>query len=214
MISFARRLTTVSCAAFDKQNNYVNELLSKSKKSAELGDARSSLATIFFLLAVRHLKTIVLVCSTLAGANAFSEESYPEKTYPTVWLNPGFYSYHFDQEADLRENNIGFGAEMELSRNHVLTAGTFLNSDDDRTRYGGYEWRPLHWHPAKTDVSAGLIIAVLDGYPRVREGDWFVTVLPIVSLQWKRIGFNLTAVPTIKDKLYGAVAIQFKLRIW
>ena len=125
-----------------------------------------------------------------------------------------FLFYHFDQDADLRENNVGFGAEVELRRNHLLTAGTFLNSDDDRSRYAGYEWRPLHWQPAKLDLSAGLIVAALDGYPRVRNGGWFVAVLPVVSVQWKRIGFNLTAVPTIKDRFYGAVAIQFKLRIW
>ncbi len=156
-----------------------------------------------------HLKSIVSACIALTVADAFAEESYP-----TVWLNPGFFSYHFDQDVDLRENNIGFGAEMELCRKHVFTAGTFLNSDDERTRYAGYEWRPLHWQPAKIDVSGGLILVALDGYPRVREGGWFVAVLPMVSVQWKRVGFNLTALPTIKDRLYGAVAIQFKFRVW
>lgn len=156
-----------------------------------------------------QLTTITLATVALTGVDAFAGESYPR-----VWLNPGFYSVHFDQDADLRENNIGFGVEVELRRNHLLTAGTFLNSDDDRSRYAGYEWRPLHWQPVKLDLSAGLIVAALDGYPRVRNGDWYVAVLPVVSVQWKRIGFNLTAVPTIKDRLYGAVAIQFKLRIW
>ncbi len=145
----------------------------------------------------------------LTGVDAFAEESYPK-----VWLNPGFYSIHFDRDEDLRENNIGFGAEFELSRNHALIVGTFLNSDDARTRYGAYEWRPLHWHPAETDVSAGLIVAALDGYPRVRDGDWFVAVLPMVSVQGKRFGVNAMVVPTIKDRLYGAVALQLKIRIW
>jgi hypothetical protein len=160
-------------------------------------------------LARLHLGTIALAYVALTGVDAHAEVSYPR-----VWLNPGFYSYHFDQDVDLRENNIGFGAEVELRRNHVLTAGTFLNSDDDRSRYVGYQWRPLHWQPAKTDVSAGLIVAVLDGYPRVRDGDWYLAVLPVLSVQWKRVGINLTAVPTIEDRLYGAVAIQFKFRIW
>ena len=156
-----------------------------------------------------HLTTITLATVALTGVDAFAGESYPR-----VWLNPGFYSYHFDQDVDLRENNVGFGAEVELRRNHVLTAGTFLNSDDDRSRYAGYEWRPLHWQPAKLDLSAGLIVAALDGYPGMKNGGWFVSILPVVSVQWKRIGFNFTAVPTIKDRLYGAVVIQFKLRIW
>ena len=157
----------------------------------------------------RHLTTITLAFVALTGADAFAEESYPR-----VWLNPGFYSYHFDQDADLRENNVGFGAQVELKRNHVLTAGTFLNSDDERSRYAGYEWRPLHWQPAKLHLSAGLIIAALDGYPRAENGGWFAAVLPVVSVEWKRLGVNLTVVPETEDRLYGAIAIQFKFRVW
>jgi len=157
----------------------------------------------------RYLRTIALVGVALIASEARAEESYPR-----VWLNPGFYSFHFDQDADLRENNIGFGAEIELRRNHVLIGGTFINSDDERSYYGGYEWRPLHWQPAKTDVSAGLILAALDGYPGMRNGGWFVTVLPMVSVQWKRLGVNLTIVPEIENRLYGAVAVQFKFRVW
>jgi len=156
-----------------------------------------------------HLTTITLAYAALTGVDAFAGESYPR-----VWLNPGFYSYHFDQDADLRENNIGFGAEVELRRNHVLTAGTFLNSDDDRSRYAGYEWRPLHWQPAKLHLSAGLIVAALDGYPREKNGGWFLAVVPVVSVEWKRLGVNLTVVPEIEDRLHGAVAIQFKFRVW
>lgn len=181
----------------------------KNKKIPVLQDAIRPVPAIVFRLAARHMRTTVLACAVLTSVDVFAQESYP-----TVWLNPGFYSYHFDQDADLRENNIGFGAEIELKRNHVLTLGTFKNSDDERSSYGGYEWRPLHWQPAKTDVSAGLIFAALDGYPRVHDGDWFVAVLPMVSVQWKRLGFNLTVVPEIEDRLYGAIAIQIKLRVW
>lgn len=172
-------------------------------------DTKPFATTALIVMARSRLRKILIAFVVLVATNASADENYP-----TVWLNPGFYSYHFEQDVDLRENNIGFGAEIELSRNHVLTAGTFLNSDDERTRYGGYEWRPLHWQPAKTDVSFGLVIAALDGYPGVRDGDWFAAVLPIVSVQWKRLGFNLVAVPTIEDRLHGSVAIQVKLRVW
>ncbi len=71
-----------------------------------------------------RLRMILVVFVAITGANAFADDSIPDDSssddfYPNVWLNPGFYSYHFDQDVDLRENNIGFGAEVELKRNHV-----------------------------------------------------------------------------------------------
>lgn len=150
-----------------------------------------------------------MLCGVLISVNAFAEEPYPN-----VWLNPGFFSYHFDRDKGLRENNIGFGAEIEFNADHAAMAGTFINSDNERSRYAAYEWRPLQWNPAGINVKAGLIVAALDGYPRVRNGDWYPALLPLLTVQGDRLGANLTVVPTIGDRLYGAIVLQLKLRIW
>jgi len=164
----------------------------------------------FAHIPLRAAMAIVVACGltiSLSGAHA-------QDTYPNVWLNPGFLTYHFDRDIDLREDNWGFGAEVELKANHALMAGTFINSEDERSRYFGYEWRPLHWDVGGADVSLGVVAAGLDGYPRNKGGDWFAVVLPVLAVQGDRLGFNLTVIPTIEDRVYGAVALQFKLRVW
>jgi len=153
---------------------------------------------------------VIATCGLTIGASGANAQD----AYPKVWLNPGFLTYHFDRDIDLREDNWGFGAEMELKANHALMAGTFINSEDERSRYFGYEWRPLHWDVAGADVSLGVVAAGLDGYPRNKDGGWFAVVLPVLAVQGDRLGFNVTVIPTIEDHVYGAVALQFKLRVW
>jgi hypothetical protein len=63
-------------------------------------------------------------------------------------------------------------------------------------------------------VRAGVIVGAFDGYPRMRDGGWFPAALPAASIEYGRLGVNLTIVPTYKDRLNGAVALQFKLRVW
>lgn len=132
----------------------------------------------------------------------------------TVWLNPGIYSYHFDRSKDFREDNVGFGAEVWLTENHALMAGTFINSNRARSDYAAYQWRPLHWRPAGIHVGAGVALGVFDGYPRYHDGGWFPAALPALSLEYGRVGANFFLVPTISNRLDGAVAVQLKLRVW
>ena len=133
---------------------------------------------------------------------------------PQVWINPGIYSRHFDRNTQFREDNIGLGAEILFALDHALMGGTFINSQRARTQYGAYQWRPLHWQPAGVDVSAGVIVGAFDGYPRYREGAWFIAPMPILAIEGKRIGVNFSIVPSLKDRLDGAVAVQIKLRVW
>jgi hypothetical protein len=133
---------------------------------------------------------------------------------PQVWINPGIYSLHFDRGRNLREDNVGLGAEVLLSRDHGLMAGTIINSDSQRSRYGAYQWRPWHWQPDDLNISAGVIIAALDGYPRMRNGGWFLAALPVVAIEGERLGVNFSVIPTIKGRVHGAAAIQVKLRVW
>jgi hypothetical protein len=157
--------------------------------------------------AARTISFGVCLALGLATRCAASED------YPQVWLNPGFLSYHADREADFRENNIGFGAEAVFAPDHGLLAGNFINSQNFRSHYAMYEWRPLHWQRHGVNISGGLIAGVIDGYPDYHDGGWYSGVLPMLFFEGKRFGVNFTIVPgrTLDSRL---VAIQLKFRVW
>jgi hypothetical protein len=133
--------------------------------------------------------------------------------YPQVWLNPGFFSHHADRSKDYREDNIGIGAEVMLSPDHGFFGGNFINSQDFRSHYLMYQWRPLHWQPYGVNTSAGLIAGGVDGYPKYHDGGWYFGVLPTLFFDGKRFGLNFTVVPgrAAESRL---VAIQLKFRVW
>jgi len=147
------------------------------------------------------------------GSSVQAEDT-PDKALRQVWLNPGTYSYHFDRHKDLREANTGLGAELTLASDHVLAAGSFANSNRRQSHYGAYYWRPLHWQPAGIKVHAGIALGAFDGYPNYRNGAWFPAALPMLALEGERLGANIFFVPTIKNRLDGAIAVQFRLRVW
>ena len=158
-------------------------------------------------------RLLVIICAAMAGAAVQAEATAAEFS-PQVWLNPGIYSYHFDRSTDYRENNISFGAEFLITDDHALMAGSFINSDRQRSSYGLYEWRPLHWQASSIKLSAGIAAGAFDGYPNYRQGGWFVAPLPMLSVEGRRLGANFGIIPTIKNKFDGAFAIQVKLRVW
>lgn len=161
----------------------------------------------------RLLRRLVFVFAAAFGSSGQAADPGDNK-FPQVWLNPGNFSYHFDRRKDLREDGTGLGAELALADNHVLAAGSFINSNRRRSQYGAYYWRPLHWQPAGINVHAGIAIGAFDGYPNYRNGAWFPAALPMVAIEGERVGVNIFFVPTIKNRLDGAIAIQFKLRVW
>jgi len=130
-----------------------------------------------------------------------------------IWLSPGVYARHFDRDKGLRDANPGLGLEVAWAPDHAALAGTYINSNDARTRYAAYAWRPLHARVAGLDLGAGIIVSALDGYPKYRNGGWFVAPLPLVSLEGRRFGVNLSVVPTLPGRTDGALAFQFKLRL-
>ncbi|MBE0626208.1 MAG: hypothetical protein IH606_15480 [Burkholderiales bacterium] len=156
---------------------------------------------------------MALLCASFYAAGATAADAVPE-SWPQVWLNPGIYSYHFDTDKDLRNNNVGFGAEVMLANEHVLMAGSFINSNSARTHYAGYEWRPWHWKLSGVDLGAGIMIGAFDGYPNYRDGAWFVAPLPMLSIEGRYLGANFSLVPTYKDRFDGALSVQVKLRVW
>lgn len=155
-------------------------------------------------------------CTALSSANAADSEFSPQ-----VWLNPGVYSRHFDRGQHFREDNVGLGAEVLLAPDHALMVGTYINSERARThserartRYGAYQWRPLHWQPGDINVSAGIVVGAFDGYPRFRNGAWFIAAMPVLVIEGERAGANFSIIPSIRDRIDGAMAVQIKLRVW
>ena len=129
-----------------------------------------------------------------------------------VWINAGLLSYHFDRNKHYREFNYGFGAEANFSRNHGAIAGIVKNSESETTKYIGYQYKPFHWQPGGLDVSAGVAVALLDGYPSMNDKGWFVAPLPTVAVEGKKFGANFILIPNVKHG--GAVAMQLKLKVW
>ena len=152
----------------------------------------------------------LLVCS---GAYAQSDSLLKitdNKPLNEVWLNAGFYSYHFQRDKGLNDGNPGFGAEYRFSTVSSLTAGRFHNSERKYSNYAGIYYQPIMIGP----VRLGAVIGGFNGYPKAVNGGWFLAAIPAASVEYQRLGVNLTIVPSYKDRLYGAVSIQFKLKIF
>jgi hypothetical protein len=132
------------------------------------------------------------------------------KPVSELWLNPGFYSYHFQKDKGLNNNNLGLGGEYRYSTVSSVTLGIFDNSDRQTSRYIGWYWQPLESGP----VRFGAVVGAIDGYPHMLDGGWFIAVIPTASIQYKLIGANLMFVPSYKDRLYGAISLQLKLRVF
>jgi len=154
-----------------------------------------------------------LLCAALCAATARAGVA-AEGAGPQVWINPGIYSQHFDSGKGLRNNNIGFGAEVLLARDHGLMGGSYINSNRARTHYAAYQWRPLHWQLAGIDMGAGVAVGAFDGYPNYRNGAWFVAPLPLLSIEGRTFGANITLIPTVASRFDGALAVQVKMRVW
>jgi hypothetical protein len=129
-----------------------------------------------------------------------------------IWVNPGWQSYHFDRSQDFREENYGLGAEVLLAPEHGFVAGTLINSNRERSRYGGYQWRPLRWQLAGVSVSGGLVFALIDGYPKVRAGGWFPALVPVLAVEYSFYGANVIFIPNSSNG--SALGLQLKLRVW
>lgn len=127
-----------------------------------------------------------------------------------VWLNAGFATYHFQRDKDLNGSNPGLGVEYRYSADASLTAGRFYNSDREYSSYAGIYYQPFRLGPFRLGAVAGAF----NGYPKMRGGGWFPALIPAVSLEYRRVGFNLGIVPTYKDRLYGGLSFQVKLKVF
>jgi hypothetical protein len=142
----------------------------------------------------------------IASAEPFLIDSQPAHA---VWVNPGFYSMHFQKNAGLNDSNTGLGIEYRYSSVHALTAGFFNNSDWQTSHYLGWYWQPMAIGP----IRLGAVFGALDGYPKMQNGGWFPAAIPAVSYEYRRVGANVLLIPGYKDRLYGSISIQLKFRV-
>lgn len=126
-----------------------------------------------------------------------------------LWLNPGMVSYHYDRDRGLNNNNYGLGAEYRVSTVASVTAGRFYNSDREYSNYAGLYYQPFAIGP----VRIGAVVGGFDGYPRMHDGGWFLAAIPMLSYEYGRVGLNVALIPTYKDRLYGAISFQLKLKV-
>lgn len=165
----------------------------------------------------RHIVCISLLVIglTISSSGSAAETSDiisigESKPISELWLNPGFYSYHFQTDKGFNNNNFGFGGEYRYTTTSSVMLGFFDNSDNQTSRYIGWFWQPLESGP----FHIGAVVGAIDGYPNMLDGGWFIAVIPTASFEYKRIGANLLFVPSYKDRLYGAISLQLKLRVY
>lgn len=163
------------------------------------------------------LKILVFVISSglLLGSsqNGFGQPYGPveirtpvEKS--TLWINPGLYSYHFDQSKDFNSVNYGIGLEYQFSSVASLTVGTYRNSYYRTSNYVGAYWMPLAVGPFHLGVVAGGF----NGYANTQNGGWFPAILPVVSIEGDLVGLNLIMIPSISDRVAGSLSFQLKIK--
>lgn len=152
--------------------------------------------------------------SALVSLGARAADATPGEFSTQIWISPGIYSQHFDSSKHLRNDNVGLSGEVVFKKDHALMGGSYINSNRARTTFAAYEWRPWHWNAAGLDLHAGVALGAFDGYPNYRNGGYFLAPLPLLAIEGRHFGVNLSIIPTIRNRLDGAVAVQFKFRVW
>ena len=162
------------------------------------------------ILSVLYFLTLTFTPAVSSAEVQQAPPLYKSNSLNEVWINAGFYSYHFDQSQDLNNNNLGLGVEYRYATASALTAGRYYNSDRQNSLYLAAMWEPFSLGP----VRAGGFIGAVNGYPRANNGEWFPLILPSASIEYKNIGFNLTITPTYKNIIYGSLSLQIKFKIY
>ncbi|MGV7206408.1 hypothetical protein ACLB1G_00965 [Oxalobacteraceae bacterium A2-2] len=159
---------------------------------------------------MRHFLAGLALMASAGAALADTFETIEAAPLREVWLNAGFYSWHFQRDKGLNDSNPGIGAEYRFSTVASVTAGRFYNSDRAYSNYVGLYYQPWRIGP----VRLGAVVGGFDGYPKMRNGGWFPAAIPTLSYEYQRVGLNLAIVPSYKDRLYGALAFQLKLKVF
>ncbi len=161
--------------------------------------------------AITLLCALTILCSASVWAQTdavIAWKDYAPKN--EWWVNAGMLSYHVDRHAGYTNANFGLGLEYRFASTASVTAGRFYNSDRDYSNYAGIYWQPLAIGP----VQAGVVAGGFNGYPTTNHGGWFAAVLPALTVEGKRLGANVFLIPTIGDRVHGAISLQLKWKFF
>lgn len=153
-------------------------------------------------------KFALLSLTLFASTAALAEEASTRRS--ELWLTTGFATYHFQSDKDLNGRNPGVGLEYRFADSLSATAGRFYNSDRQHSRYAGLYYQPWEYK----GVRFGAVVGGFDGYPKMRDGGWFLAAIPTATFEYKRVGINVAVVPTYKDRLHGGISVQLKFKLW
>jgi hypothetical protein len=142
-------------------------------------------------------------------SNAWIEVIEP-KAKSEFWINPGMYSYHFQKDQNLNNNNWGVGLEYRFNTVASVTLGNFKNSDNGHSSYAGIYYQPIAIGPIRLGVVAGGF----NGYQSTNNGGWFPAVLPALTIEDGIFGANIFFIPTLGDRVHGAISLQIKVKLY
>ncbi len=155
-------------------------------------------------------RTLLATLGACAPLAALADAPAPEgEGTHALWLNPGFYAYHFQKNRNLNNNAEGFGADYRYSPDSAVTAGFYRNGERAWSHYLAWYWRPLALGP----VRLGAIVGAVNGYPGTRHGGWFPAVLPTASVEYGRLGLNVLYIPSYQNSVNGSLTLQLKIRV-
>lgn len=132
------------------------------------------------------------------------------KTQSQLWINPGMVSYHFQRDQNLNNGNWGAGLEYRFNTVASVTAGRFYNSDRQYSNYAGVYYQPVAIGPIKI----GAVFGGFNGYSSTNNGGWFAAALPALTWEGDWVGANVFLIPTIGDRVHGAISLQLKLKVF
>lgn len=172
---------------------------------------RSQLSHLFLLSA------LLISNSALADKISKDEASNSDffqivkpQSQSQLWINPGMVSYHFQKDQNLNNGNWGAGLEYRFNTVASVTAGRFYNSDRDHSNYAGVYYQPIALGPIKF----GAVFGGFNGYPQTNNGGWFAAAFPALTWEGNWVGANVFLIPTIGDRVHGAISLQVKLKVF
>ena len=109
------KIKLLTCAAWE---NPWLALLNNAKKVADMCAAQSfhhynrdgTMTLVKIVTAILIVTSLPTLSNTAQADTWDSFKFIDSKPNSEVWLNPGFYSYHFESDLNLNNNNLGFGA--------------------------------------------------------------------------------------------------------
>jgi hypothetical protein len=160
------------------------------------------------------LVSIALCSSLCTGISRADDSSFVQIIEPAsksqLWINPGMVSYHFQQDKNFNNGNWGGGLEYRFNTVASITAGRFYNSDRAYSNYAGVYYQPI----AIGSIKIGAVVGGFNGYTQTNNGGWFAAALPALTWEGDWVGANVFVIPTIGDRVHGAISLQLKLKVF